>query len=140
MLARSERPQFDDVCTKPRAFPAELDVDGNRLDAATPTRTPTPIPPALPAASSGLAATPVSRNRIDLAWQDKSSNETGFQIERARNGNPFSLIVTTAAGATSYSDTSGLTPGKLYSYRVRAVNAAGTSGYSNTASATAPKK
>ncbi|MEO8348372.1 MAG: fibronectin type III domain-containing protein, partial [Acidobacteriota bacterium] len=107
---------------------------------ATPTRTPTPIPPALPAAPSGLTATPVSRNRIDLAWQDNSGNETAFQIERSRSGGAFSLIATTAAGATSYSNTSGLTPGKLYSYRVRAVNAAGTSGYSNTASATTPKK
>ncbi|MDQ5858239.1 MAG: metallophosphoesterase [Acidobacteriota bacterium] len=107
---------------------------------ATPTRTPTPIPPALPAAPSGLTATAVSRSRIDLAWQDNSSNETGFQVERSRSGGAFSLIATTAAGATSYSNTSGLTPGKLYSYRVRAINAAGTSGYSNTASATTPKK
>lgn len=116
---------------------------------ATPTRTPTPIPPtatptpvlpALPAAPSNLTASAVSRSRIDLAWQDNSGNETGFQIERARSGGAFSLIATTAAGATSHSDTSGLTPNKLYSYRVRAMNAAGTSAYSNTASATTPKK
>lgn len=107
---------------------------------ATPTRTPTPIPPALPAAPSSLAATAVTRSRIDLAWQDNSGNETGFQVERARSGGAFSLIATTGAGATSYSNTSGLTPNKTYSYRVRAVNAAGSSGYSNTASATTPKK
>ncbi len=107
---------------------------------ATPTRTPTPIPPALPPAPSLLTATAVSRSRIDLAWQDNSANETGFQIERSRSGGAFSLIATAAAGATSYSDTSGLTPNKTYSYRVRAINAAGASGYSNTASATTPKK
>ena len=107
---------------------------------ATPTRTPTPIPPALPAAPSALTATAVSRSRIDLAWQDNSTNETGFQIERSRSGGAFSLIATAAAGATSYSDTSGLTPNKTYLYRVRAINAAGASGYSNTASATTPKK
>jgi hypothetical protein len=104
----------------------------------TPTRTPTP--PLPPAAPSGLTATGISRNRIDLAWQDNSSNETGFQIERSRSGGAFSLIATTAAGATTYSNTSGLTPNKLYSYRVRAINAAGSSAYSNTASATTPKK
>ena len=107
---------------------------------ATPTRTPTPVPPALPAVPSGLTATAVSRSRIELAWQDNSSNETGFQIERSRSGAAFALIATAAAGATSYSDTSGLTPNKTYSYRVRAINAAGASGYSNTASATTPKK
>ena len=106
----------------------------------TPTRTATPIPPPLPAAPSGLSATGVSRGRIDLAWTDNSSNETGFQIERSRDGGAFSLIATTAAGATSYSNTSGLTPNKMYSYRVRAINAAGSSAYSNTASATTPKK
>jgi hypothetical protein len=107
---------------------------------ATPTRTPTPIPPALPAAPSGLAATAVSRSRIDLAWQDNSTNETGFQVERSRSGGAFSLIATATAGATGYSDTSGLTPNKTFSYRVRAVNAAGSSAYSNTAGATTPKK
>ena len=107
---------------------------------ATPTRTPTPVPPALPAAPSGLAATAVSRSRIDLAWQDNSANETGFQIERSRSGGAFSLIATATPGATSHSDTDGLTPNKTYTYRVRAVNAAGSSAYSNTASATTPKR
>jgi predicted phage tail protein len=87
-----------------------------------------------------LTATAISRGRIDLAWQDNSGNETGFQIERSRSGGAFSLIATAGAGATTWSDTSGLTPNKTYSYRVRAVNAAGNSGYSNTASATTPKK
>ncbi len=107
---------------------------------ATPTRTPTPTPGALPASPSSLTATAISRSRIDLAWQDNSSNETGFQIERSRSGGSFSLIATTGAGATSYSNTSGLTPSKTYSYRVRAINSVGSSPYSNTASATTPKK
>jgi hypothetical protein len=107
---------------------------------AIPTHTPTPIPPPLPEAPSALTATAVSRSRIDLAWQDHSGNETGFQIERSRSGGAFALIATTAAGATSHSDTSGLTPNKTFSYRVRAVNAAGSSAWSNTASATTPKK
>ena len=107
---------------------------------ATPTRTPTPTPAALPPAPSGLSAAAISRSRIDLSWQDNSSNETGFQVERSRAGGAFSLIATTPANATTYSNTSGLAPNKLYSYRVRAVNAAGNSAYSNTASATTPKK
>jgi predicted phage tail protein len=34
----------------------------------------------------------------------------------------------------------GLTPNKLFYYRVRAVNASGASGWSNVASARSPKK
>ena len=109
---------------------------------APPTATPTPTPVAgtLPAAPTALTATAISRSRIDLAWTDNASNETGFRIERARNGGAFSLIATTAANGTGYSDTSGLQPNKSYSYRVLAFNAAGSSGWSNTASATTPKR
>jgi hypothetical protein len=106
----------------------------------TPTRTPTPTPAPLPAAPDSLMATGVSRNRIDLAWRDNSSNETGFQVERSRDAASWSQIATPAANATSFSDTSGLTPNKLFYYRVRAVNASGASGWSNVASARSPKK
>ena len=107
---------------------------------ATPTRTPTPTPGALPAAPSNLTATGVSRNRIDLSWMDNSSNETGFQLERSRDAASWSQIATPAANATGFSDTSGLTPNKLFYYRVRAVNASGASAWSNVASARTPKK
>lgn len=107
---------------------------------ATPTRTATPTPAAVPAPPSGLSATPVSRGRIDLAWTDNSGNETGFQIERSKDAASWTQIAAPAANTVAYSDTSGLTPNKLFYYRVRAVNAAGSSAWSNTASARAPKK
>jgi len=106
----------------------------------TPTRTPTPVPPAVPAAPSNLTATAISRTRIDLAWSDNSGNETGFRIERARNGGAWSQIATTGPNVIAYSDTTGLQPNKLYSYRVLAFNGAGNSAWSNTASATTPKR
>jgi hypothetical protein len=106
----------------------------------TPTRTPTTVPPAVPAAPSSLTATAISRTRVDLAWTDNSGNETGFRIERARNGGAFSLIATTGANVTAYSNTAGLQGNKTYSYRVRAFNGAGSSAWSNTASATTPKR
>src|SRR4029079_15492365 len=49
----------------------------------------------------------------------------------------FASIVQLSAGATSYSDT-GRSAGTTYQYRVRAFNAGGWSGYSNTATATTP--
>jgi hypothetical protein len=50
-----------------------------------------------------------------------SNDETGFEVERAG-----SLITTTAANATSYSD-SGLSCGTTYNYSVKAINAVGDS-------------
>ena len=98
----------------------------------------TPAP--LPAAPQNLTATAVSASRIDLGWQDQSSSETGFLIERKSSGN-FAQIATAPAvsatgGAGSFTDTAGLQPNTTYSYRVRASGPSGNSGYSNTASAT----
>jgi titin len=87
-----------------------------------------------------LSATAISRNRIDLVWMDNSGNETGFEIQRSKNATSWSLIATPAVNSVGYTDTSGLTPNKLFYYRVRAVNASGPSPWSNTASARTPKK
>jgi Tol biopolymer transport system component/alpha-tubulin suppressor-like RCC1 family protein len=88
-------------------------------------------------APSGLTVTGVSSSRIDLSWTDNSTNEDGFRIERCTGTgcSSFAEIATVGANVTSYQDT-GLAAATSYSYRVRAYNAGGTSGYSNTATAT----
>jgi hypothetical protein len=98
---------------------------------------PTPTPPEAPTA---LTATAVSRTQINLAWLDKSGNETGFKIERCKGSTctNFSQIATVGANVKSYSNTR-LTKNTTYRYRIRAYNAAGNSAYSNTASATTPR-
>ncbi len=89
-----------------------------------------------PAPPSGLAATAVSSSQINLSWLDNSSDETGFKIERAgASGGPWTQIATVGAGATTFANT-GLAASTAYWYRVRATNANGDSGYSNTATAT----
>jgi hypothetical protein len=90
-----------------------------------------------PSAPTGLTATPVLPWRINLAWTDTSSNETGFRIQRSLNSSTWSTLATVAANTTSYADTSP-TPGTLYYYRVIAYNSAGDSPPSNVASATLP--
>jgi subtilisin len=91
------------------------------------------VPPAAPA---NLAATAVSSTQINLTWTDSDNTEQGFKIERCSGVDctGFAQIATVGANVTSYSNT-GLTASTSYSYRVRAYNAAGDSGYSNTASA-----
>jgi hypothetical protein len=78
--------------------------------------------------------------QFTLTWTDNSTNETGFRIERAAGLNAtqgFVEIATVGAGVTSYVD-AGLPNATAYSYRLRAYNAAGNSGYSNVASGTTP--
>jgi hypothetical protein len=103
----------------------------NTANATTPA---CPLPPAAP---TGLTANAVSCNQIDLGWTDNSSDETSFKIERGTDGINFSQIDTVGANITTYSDTTAA-ESTTYYYRVRASNAYGDSGYSNTASATTP--
>ena len=89
-----------------------------------------------PAAPSNLTATAASSSRINLTWQDNSSDETGFLIERKTGaGGIWAQIGTAAANATSYID-NGLAGNTTYYYRVEATGAGGASCYSNEASAT----
>jgi arylsulfatase A-like enzyme len=101
----------------------------------TPTPTPTPTATPTPQAPTNLTATAVSSSQINLSWTDNSNNETGFKVERSKNGKGFSQLATVGANVTTYSDT-GLNRTTTYYYRVRAVNAGGNSAYSNIASAT----
>jgi hypothetical protein len=93
--------------------------------------------PAEPRAPLNLIGTAVSQSRIDLIWTDVSDDEDRFEVER-RTANPFEAPVIVAelpAGTTSWSDTD-LPSDTSFGYRVRAVNVAGASLWSNGASAT----
>ena len=85
-----------------------------------------------------LTATLNGTTQIDLAWNDNSFDETGFEIYRSTvNGftpSAATLINTTNADITTYNDT-GLAVNTFY-YLVRALNANGFSDYSNQATAT----
>jgi hypothetical protein len=90
----------------------------------------------VPTAPSSAAAAATSSTGIHVSWQDNSSDETGFKIERSTSaGTGFVQVTAVAANLTTYDDP-GLTPSTTYYYRVRAANAAGDSAYSNVASAT----
>jgi len=90
-----------------------------------------------PMAPGNLTATAVSSSQINLAWADMSNDETGFTVERATGGGSWASIATVDTNVRSYANT-GLPASATYQYRVKAANAAGESGYTNTASATTP--
>lgn len=85
---------------------------------------------------TNLRTTTISSTEVDLNWGLPQNNGgapvSGYTIER-NDGNGFVAILTVQA--TSYHD-AGLVPSKNYSYRVSAINSAGTSDPSNVATAT----
>ena len=93
---------------------------------------PTVAAPVAPMAPSQLTLNTQTATQVSLAWRDNSNNETGFQVECSINGATYKRVTTTAANVTTLVD-KGRTTGQRVSYRVRAVNTAGASTYSNLA-------
>ncbi len=84
-------------------------------------------------APSDLSAFGASATQIRLFWTDDSTGESGFEIEGRAGGAPFTLLQTAAAD-TETALIEGLSPVTTYTFRLRAVGAAGSSGYTNEAS------
>ena len=92
-----------------------------------------------PEPPTALAVIAAASDRVDLAWQDNSTIEEGFMIERCF-GSPcsnFATVGLTGASVSSFSDTT-VSSSSQYSYRVQAFNGDGVSSYSNVASTTTP--
>jgi subtilisin family serine protease len=99
---------------------------------------PPPPPPApIDGDPTALTAAAVSKSQINLLWEDNSTNEAGFKIERCQGAvcTNFTQIATASANAESYNDT-GLSPSTTYRYRVLAFNGPEVSAYTNEAVAT----
>jgi hypothetical protein len=90
------------------------------------------------AAPTTLIVKAASATQVNLTWIDKSTNETGFSIER-RLGTTgaWAEAGTVGAGIKAYADSS-VDPNTLYNYRLRATAAGAVSAYSNIASVKTP--
>jgi fibronectin type 3 domain-containing protein len=85
----------------------------------------------VPVAPSALTATPNSAARVTLNWADNANNETSYKVERAvvTGGVIGTYAVLNAAlplNTRTFVDNSAAA-GNIYSYRVSAGNAAGSS-------------
>ena len=84
-----------------------------------------------PRAPNLLTVRAVSSSRIQLVWQDNSTDERGFRIERRRAGaGSWVEIATVATNVTTFLD-EGLRPLTTYHYRVQVFNVTGASAVSN---------
>ena len=90
-----------------------------------------------PAAPSNLAIGTVRFDQIDLSWNDNANNESAYIVEQSVGGAAYSVVASLAANVTSYS-VNGLNEQTAYSFRVKARNSTGDSGYSNIAAAVTP--
>lgn len=92
--------------------------------------------PPVPNPPSALTATATGVSTIDLGWTDNSTDEVTFEIERSADGTTgWTNIGSNSPGDTTFTDT-GLSEHTVYYYRVKAVNAAGSSAYTSVANAT----
>jgi hypothetical protein len=78
-------------------------------------------------APSNPIATSSGQNQIDIAWQDNSRDESGFEVHRSTSGQNgvFILLSSAAVNTTTYRD-GGLTAGTQYCYVIRAVRLRGS--------------
>jgi hypothetical protein len=118
---------------------APTDSQGRTFDVqsydfpADPTPPPRDTQP--PSDPGGLSATARSPNRVALSWTASTDDVgvAGYQIYRND-----ALLTTTSGAGTSYSDTP-VRRGTTYTYKVRALDAAGNlSRFSNAARVTTP--
>ncbi|HVG24325.1 MAG TPA: NF038122 family metalloprotease [Thermoanaerobaculia bacterium] len=99
----------------------------NVISGTTPVTT-------IPNAPTNLTATATSSSVIRLTWTDNSSDETEFRIEQKVNGS-FVDIGKADPNATAVNVTD-FSPSSTATFRVRARNSAGSSAYTNEATAT----
>jgi len=77
--------------------------------------------------------------QLKLSWQDNAANEDGTKIERGTaSAGPFAEIFSLVGANLVVFTDNNLPQATTYCYRIRAFNAGGFSGYSNTACATTP--
>jgi len=110
---------------------AAVNTTGTSAQSSEVNATPQVSAPATP---TGLTAT-AGNAQVALGWT-ASSGATSYNVYRGTTaGGESATAVATGVTTTSYTNT-GLTNGTTYFYKVAAVNAGGTSGQSNEASAT----
>lgn len=78
-----------------------------------------------PQPAGNLVAQSLSISQVALSWDDTNQHESGYTVERAAPGQPFSAIGVLPADAVGFID-AGLGASSVFDYRIATTNAAGT--------------
>lgn len=101
-----------------------------QVGATTRSSDPTPVAP------SQFAVTSVTPTSVSLGWSDNSTNEETFRIERSTNPvTTWTEIGNLPYNTLTFTDSSAV-QNTSYSYRVKAVNATGSSAYAQLSTQT----
>ena len=112
----------------PSSSPVSAPSSWRKSESTARNRAPSPDRPI------DLTAVADSTSAIALQWTDRSSNETGFEVQ-GTSGDTFAVLGTTGPNASGIT-LEGLEPETDYRFRVRALGADGNSAFSEEAEAT----
>jgi hypothetical protein len=88
----------------------------------------------VPISPANLTLVEKTAEAVKIKWQDNSSNETGFVIERdEEQSNVFIEVGEVGTDISTFTD-QGLSQSTDYTYRVKAINETFSSSYTNTVS------
>jgi probable HAF family extracellular repeat protein len=93
------------------------------------------LPPHAPTsltAQSIFSSVAGNSSELDLSWVDNSTNEQSFELQTQQSDGTWATVENLPANEASFAHT-GLQPYHHYAYRVRAINDAGASDWSNVA-------
>jgi len=141
-------PAVGSTCSAYRQGGMLVQTCGNvqaKAPAVAPARAGAAMPQAAPVDPNKAAARPVR-----LSWSDNSNNENNFVVERCDQANltgpatascrgGWKVLGIVGANTTSYEDRTALA-NHTYIYRVKAINSAGSSGYTNETTTTTPSR
>ena len=85
-----------------------------------------PVGPVGPAAPDGLTVTAIGQTELELRWQDRSGDETGFEVHERMVDSEFMRIATLPANTTSLV-IEDIPPATFRAYQVIATNNRGNS-------------
>ncbi|RCR67223.1 fibronectin type III domain-containing protein [Larkinella punicea] len=102
-------------------------------EAPPPVEATTQAPPVAALTPPSHLTLSLSGTTALLIWQDNSSTEAGFQLERSVNGAVFEKLAEPGPNTITYKD-ENLRAQNTYAYRIRAYTGSTTSDYSNTIS------
>ena len=96
-------------------------------------------PPVAPSDLDAQFKTHPSQDYILLTWTDNSNNETGFEVEYKEGAGAWEVLGGDPTGEDQTSiSVVGISTGRTYYFRVRALNSYGYSDYSNETSVAVP--